>query len=95
MITITPKHWVFFACLLVSTALVFLTLRVLITDDERREFAFFILAVAGCKAGWGTWAHLKTQARIDQLLATQRTAERQALVLSTAARTKGHLTSLD
>lgn len=98
MIDFTPKHWMFFACLLLSAVAAYITLRVVILDSERRDFAVFILALAGCGAAWGTWAHVKTQARIEQveeMLAENRRAERHAHTLTAASRSKGHLTSLD
>lgn len=98
MITITPKHWLFFMCLLASVVLVYLSLRVVILDEERRGFAIFMLGLASCGGAWGTWAHVRTQARIERLeqaLAAHRATQREALVLSMASRSKGNLTSVD
>lgn len=98
MITITPRHWLFFFCLIASAALVFFALRVIVLDHERREFAIFVLTLSACGAAWGTWAHVRTHARMEQLeqsLAEQRATQREALALRTATRSKGTLSSVD
>jgi hypothetical protein len=98
MITITPKHWLFFFCLLASAALVFITLRILVIHPLLRELGLFVLILAACGAGWGTWAHVCTQNRIDQLeetVAEQGAAQREALALRKASRSKGNLSSVE
>ncbi|MFD9706177.1 hypothetical protein [Lentzea sp. NPDC059081] len=98
MITMTPKHWLFFFCLIASVALVFLALRVVILDHERREFAVFVLTLSACGAGWGTWAHVHTHERItrvEKALAEQRAVQREALTLRSASKGKGNLSSVD
>lgn len=98
MITMTPRHWLFFLCLTASAVLVYFALRIVVLDEERREFAIFVLTLSAAGGTWGTWAHLRTQARIEQLeesLAEQRAVQREALALRTASRSKGNLSSVD
>lgn len=98
MITMTPKHWLFFFCLIASAVLVYFSLRVLVLDVERRDFAILVLTLAASGGAWGTWAHLRTQARIEQLeqaLADQRAVQREALVLRTASKSKETLSLVD